>query len=281
MAGEGSRVGTFVKGKAGGMVPWNHPDADPTEAAAHQNNPVNAAPNGQKTFGMSSSSQYPAGQPQTQQQAVTGAVTVGSTPQAGQQTNVAGAFQNAMVQKLTGGGAPINAQNPAIAPAIQANQLAGQRSQERARNLAAERASAGGYNNSGAFDSQLFGLEQARGEQEAGFEGAMVRDLAKQQSQEILAALGLSGGALGQVAGQDLQRYGIDTDAALRREGLGAQTALGGRELDIRDRLGSGQLNLGLLSALLNNEQFGQRLGADLGMFGANLDAINYRSLLG
>jgi hypothetical protein len=45
--------------------------------------------------------------------------------------------------------------------------------------------------------------------------------------------------------------------------------------------LGSGQLNLGLLSALLNDQQFGQNLGAQLGMFGANLNQSALLSLIG
>jgi len=99
--------------------------------------------------------------------------------------------------------------------------------------------------------------------------------------------------------GLGLQRYGMDQDADLRRQGLTlqgelgrgdldvrrhasqGQLDLGGRELGLRDKLGSGQLNLGLLGTLLNNDQFKQQLGANLGMFGAGLNQQALLSLLG
>lgn len=259
--------------------------------------------------------------------------TLTTTPVQGPPATVASAFQQALLRRLTA--APPTADSAEIAPALQANRLAEQRGQERNRALLAERAAKGGYDSSGAFDSQLMGLEEGRAAREAAYEADAIRGLGNRQAEELLAALALSGGMLGQNdaldlqrygidtsaglqrSGQDLQRYGIDTsaglqrgsqdlqrygidtsaglersgqdiqrhgidqDAALRREGLGMQAGLGGRELDLRDRLGSGQLNLGLLSALLNDQQFGQQLGANLGMFGASLNQQALLSLLG
>jgi hypothetical protein len=211
------------------------------------------------------------------------------TPQ-GPQNTVTGAFQQALMSQMSQG--PITAQDPTLKPAIQANQLAEQRGAERSRGLLAEMAAREGFSDSGAFDSQALGIEQNRAQREGAFEGGLVADRAKQQQQRTLQLLALTGGmlsdqdrmALQQQLAQlqnQTQRYGIDTDASLRREGLGAQTSLGGRELDIRDKLGSGQLNLGLLSALLNDQQFGQNLGAQLGMFGANLNQSALLSLIG
>jgi len=211
--------------------------------------------------------------PQNLNQALTGQSTVGQQPQAGQQTNVAAAYQSALVNKLTGGGAPIDAQNPAIKGSIDANRLAEQRGMERNRALLAERAAAGGYNDSGAFDSQLLGLGQDRAAREGAFEGAALRDLERQQASEILAAIQLAQGGLGQLSAQDLQRFGIDTDAQLRREGLGVQANLGGRDIDLRRDLGMGNLNLGLLGLLSQNDQFGKQLSANTGMFNATQDA--------
>lgn len=219
------------------------------------------------------------------QHALTGTATPGQQTAQGQPATVTGAFQQALLNRLAPG--PINAQNPEIAPAIQANQLAEQRGQERQRSLLAERAAAGGYSGSSGFDTQLRQLEQGRTQREGEFEANAIQGLGNRQAQELMAALGLGGQMLGQQDalglqryGMDqsnaLQRYGIDTDAQLRREGYGLQGNLGGRELDIRDRLGSGQLNLGLLAQLLGNEQFGQQLGANLGMFGADL---NFRTM--
>lgn len=216
---------------------------------------------------------------QTASQAVTQNATVGATPQQGSQTNVAGAYQQAMVNKLAP--APVNAQNPAVKQSIDANRLAGQRGFERDRNMLAERAAAGGYDGSGAFDSQLLGLAQNRTAREGAYEGQALGQLQRDQDNQIMAALGMGGQMLGQQGSLDLQRYGIDTDAALRREGLGSQSALGGRELDIRDRLGTGNLNLGLLGLLQGGDQFGQSLGAQLGMFNANRSSQDMLGILG
>jgi hypothetical protein len=62
----------------------------------------------------------------------------------------------------------------------------------------------------------------------------------------------------------------FDKDAALKDKGITTQADLGGRDLSLRDKLGSGQLNLGLLSQLMQNDQFGKNLGANLGMFNSN-----------
>lgn len=214
----------------------------------------------------------------TSQQAVTAPATVGGqTPQGGQ-TNVAASFQQALVNKLNP--APVNAQNPAVAGSINANRLAEQRGLERSRGLAAERAHAGGYNDSGPFDSQLFGMEQARSAREGAFEGQQLQDLQKQQSQEMMAALALGGGHLIDQDKLGLSRYGIDTDAALRREGLGVQGSLGNRDLDLRGELGRGNLNLGLLSLLSGNDNFDKELAGRLGMHNSQMDNNFWTSIL-
>ena len=65
----------------------------------------------------------------------------------------------------------------------------------------------------------------------------------------------------------------FDVDAELRRMGIDSQTALGGRDLDLRDKLGSGSLMMQYLQALIGNSNFKDNLGANIGMF-------NQKSLL-
>ena len=257
--------GVFING---GWVPANHPLAQQAQASATAA-PAGAAP--------AQAASTPA--PQTAGQALTNPATVGAQPAQGHPATVAGAFQQALLNRLSP--APVNAQNPEIAPAITANQLAEQRAEERARRSLAEMAAREGWSDSGAFDSQLLGLMQNRAQREGAFEGSLVQGLGDRQARDLMTSLAMGGQLLSDQDRLALQRYGIDTDAALRREGLGAQTSLGGRELDIRDRLGSGQLNLGLLGALLQNEQVGQNLGANLGMFSAGLNQNALLSLLG
>jgi hypothetical protein len=215
----------------------------------------------------------------TAAQATGTTATVGQTAPQGAPTTIAQSFQQALVNRLNP--QPINAQNSQIAPAIEANKLAEQRGMERNRNLLAERSAANGTSNSGGFESQLLGLGQDRAAREGQFAGNAVADLGRQQQQDITSALAMGGNLLGDQQRMDLQKQLADLDAQLRREGLGAQTSLGNRDIDLRSRLGEGQLNLGLLSALLNNDQFGRSLDQNALQFGAGLDQQGLLGILG
>jgi hypothetical protein len=193
--------------------------------------------------------------PQTSQQAVTGTGTVGTQLQPGQQTTVAGAFQQALLNKL--GQGPVTAQSPQVQPAIQANQLAEQRGLERNRQLLAEQNAASGINMSGGNNAMQRGLVADSAMRQGQFAGNAIQDA------------------------QRLQRYGIDLDAQLRREGLGATTSLGEQDLALRQLLGTGNLNLGLLGLLQGGQQFGQQLGLTAGIEGARLNQAALATLLG
>jgi len=73
----------------------------------------------------------------------------------------------------------------------------------------------------------------------------------------------------------------FDVDAELKRLGINQQSDLGRGDLDLRRFLGEGNMNLGLLSALMQNQQFGQGLGAQLGMFNSGQNNNLLQSLLG
>ena len=222
----------------------------------------------------------PVGGPITNAQQVTNTTAnVGQTTAQGAPTTVAQSFQQALVNRLNP--QPINAQNSQIAPAIEANKLAEQRGFERNRNLLAERAAANGTSGSGGFETGLLGLAQDRAAREGQFEGNAVMNLGNQQRQDLTSALALGGNLLGDQQRMDLQRQLAELDAQLRREGLGAQTSLGNRDIDLRSRLGEGQLNLGLLSALLSNDQFGRNLDQNALQFGASLDQSGLLGILG
>jgi hypothetical protein len=217
------------------------------------------------------------GQPTTQQQVLNGQTTVGGQTAQGSPTTVAGAFQQALVNRL----APqdITSNNPAIKGSIDANRAAESRGLQRTQGLLAERAAA-----TGQAGAQETGLRQAAGEsagRQGAFEGNALYGLHQQQQNDLTSALGMGGQLLSDQQKQDLQRYGIDLDAALRREGLGAQTSLGNRELDIRDSLGRGNLGLGYAGLAQGGQQFGQQLGANLGIEQARLNQSALLALLG
>jgi hypothetical protein len=191
------------------------------------------------------------------------------------------AFKDALMKLLTPG--EVSADSPSLKPALDANHLAEQRSFESNRNMLAERAAANGTNGSGGFETGLTGLAEDRAQREGQFAGDAVTHAKDQQTASLLAALGIGGNfnaanadraQKGDQFGKSLeeQRRAADIDAEMKRLGISSQTDLGNKDLSLRDKLGSGQLNLGLLSQLSNNSNFKDNLGATMGMH--NQDAI-------
>jgi hypothetical protein len=217
--------------------------------------------------------------PTNAQQAITQQANVGSQANPGQPATVAGSFQQALINKLN---APrMNVNSPEVQPQIQAQQLTSQRGFERDRAMLAEQNAANGTNNSGGANAQVRGLAQGRAERDSTFAGNAVADANKLQSAELMAALGLGGNLLNQIDSRDLTRYGIDQDAQLRREGLGATSALGQGDLALRDKLGTGNLNLGLASLLQGGDQFNSSLSSNNAQFSAGLNQQALLSMLG
>jgi hypothetical protein len=212
---------------------------------------------------------------------VTGTATTsgGQIPQ-GAPTTVAQSFQQSLVNRLNQ--APLSASSPEVAPAIEANKLQEQRGFERNRNLLAERnAAVNGGSPSGGFETGLTGLAQDRAGREGSFAGNAVMQASQERGINDRAAMASASDLLGGNANRAQQQHMADQDAQLRREGLNAQTSLGQGDLDLRGKLGSGQLNLGLLSALLNNRQFNDQLGQNGAIAGQGFDTQTLLGLLG
>ena len=213
----------------------------------------------------------PAAGPTTAKEALTSAPP--ATP-----TTAAGAFQTALLGKLTA--PPPTAQSAELQPALAANRLSEQRGFERDRAMLAERSAAQGFDNGGGFETGLLGLAQNRAQREGAFEGQAVADLGRRQAAELMAALSLTGGMLGESdrlalqdklgSGQlDLQRLlglgGLEN----QRLGITTQGALGRDELGLRRELGLGQLDLGRAG-----------LGLQAGLGQANLNQQGLLALL-
>jgi hypothetical protein len=210
------------------------------------------------------------------------------TPPAG--NTIASSFRDALVSKLNPGA--VNASNPAIAPAIEANKLAEQRGMESSRNLLAERAAKDGTDASGGFDTQLTGLAQDRAAREGQFAGNAVQHLQDQQNSDLMAALGLSNSTLQANANRDQQgsQFGqtlaeqareANQSAENQKLGINTQSSLGQGDLSLRGRLGEGQLNLGLAGLLQGGDQFTRQLNQQGSQFGAGLDQQGLLGLLG
>lgn len=208
-----------------------------------------------------------------------GAGTTGTGAGTNTQT-VAGAFQNALLQRLNANPAQLNAQNPEIRGSINANRVAEQRAMERARAQMAESATSQGLDRN-AFDTGLTGLNQSRAEREGAFEGNAIMQLGNRQAQELSQAIQIAAAQGDNQAARELQERLAQLQATLSREEIGLRGRLGSQELELRNRLGSGQLNLGLLGLLQGGQQFNQNLGAQLGQFGAGLNQQALLQMLG
>jgi hypothetical protein len=254
-----------------GWVPPGHPHAwtppaTPAAGAAPATPGAPAATGGTPT-------------PTTAIGALTGQAAVGGQPAQGSQATAAGAFQQALLNRLAPEQA--TAQSAELQPALKANRLAEQRGMERDRAMLAERAAANGTSNSGGFETGLAGLAQARSGREGQYEADAVTGLddKNRQSQQIMAQL--AGGMLSQADQQELQRYLGNQANDTSRLGITTQGSLGQGDLALRGRLGEGQLNLGLLQALMGNEQFGQSEAGTNARFGAGLNQQALLSMLG
>jgi hypothetical protein len=237
------------------------------------------APSGTGDFGNDVVGTAVSGPITTQQQVGSTTAPVGGSINQGAPATVAQSFQQALVNRLNP--QSISAQSPEVAGAIQANNLSEQRAFSRDRNMLAERAAAQGFNNGGGFETGLSGLAQNRAQREGQFAGSAIQQAQRDQDMNTRSAMAQAAGLLSGNANLSQQQQLAELDAALRREGLGAQTALGNRDIDLRSRLGEGQLNLGLLTALLGNDQFGRSLAQQGAQFGAGLDQSGLLALLG
>lgn len=212
----------------------------------------------------------------------------GLTP--GDTTQIGGQFKDALLKMLNDNQQEPTINDPALKGQADAYSLAQTRAKERARSALAERmAGEGGQGtSSGAFSNDLVGLEQQQGENEAGYNAGLVGTELQNRRNQLMAAATLAGNTLNAEEQRALQKQIADVDAAIRREGLkeqgresdidaelkrlgiNTQAALGTEDNAIRRLATTGQLNLGLLQALMQNQQFGQSLGADLGKFNAS-----------
>jgi hypothetical protein len=212
-------------------------------------------------------------------QQATNAQTYSATPAAAPTNNttnqgVQDVTRNTYLRLATQG--PVDRNNPNVRAQADAYGANVERARRQSVNEAAERM---GPYASGALDNERRLSFERAGQATGTFESELVGREIQNQRQEVMQALGAMGGMISDDQRRALEERLADLDAALRREGLGAQTALGNRDLDIRDRLGQGDLNLRGLIAALQNRQFGQDLGFRIGATEAELNNSALRGL--
>ena len=105
------------------------------------------------------------------------------------------------------------------------------------------------------------------------FEAELVGRELQSRRDEIKNALGSLGGMIDNDQRNALQRELAALDAAIKRESLAQTGSLGSQDLSLRNKLGTGALNIDLIRTLLQNQQFGTSTGVDMGQFEALLRA--------
>jgi hypothetical protein len=140
---------------------------------------------------------------------------------------------------------------------------------------------------SGGNDALSRGILADSASRQGQYAGGLLQHASDLQNQDLLAALGLGGNALqsGQQNSQFLQnlteqaRQANQTNAT-QNLGINTQGSLGTQDINLRSRLGDQQSNLGLLQALLGNQQFNNSLSQNANQFGLTNDSNNFANLL-
>lgn len=125
----------------------------------------------------------------------------------------------------------VDAESLRHTPQFQAEQLGGQRAEERQRAQLAERASAEGWSDSGGMDTQLQGIRTARGENEANFLGNLATSQMQDNRDRLLAGISAATQSGQFQQAQALQLELANLDAAIRRETLSQQQSQFGDSL--------------------------------------------------
>jgi hypothetical protein len=145
-----------------------------------------------------------------------------------------------------------------------------ERARRNAHDDTAQAAFAAGLGGSGAVSTEQRMADEAAFRDIGQFEAELVGRELQSRRAEVAGAIEQLGNTISDEQKLALQRELAALDAAIKREGLAVESSLGSTDLTLRDKLGTGALNVDLLTTLLNNHQFDKGLGFDIGNAEAN-----------
>jgi hypothetical protein len=108
-------------------------------------------------------------------------------------------------------------------------------------------------------------IAERAAQQRGNFEADLVRQDLQQQRADVENALKALTGMIDADQTRRLQERLAELDAQLKTASLNASTGLGTQELALKDRLGMAGINVDLLGKLLQNQQFNNNLGFEMG----------------
>lgn len=252
MADQDPFGGNGVKLATGEWVPKDHPlaqqgTATPATSAA-------PAPGTPGTPGATSIGQQ-----------ATNAQTYSSTPGAAPLANTTNqgtqdVTRNSYLQRATQG-TTIDRNDPNFKQQTDAFNAGVERQKRDYLTDAAERYSAKGMGDSGAMENERRMAAERAGQAQGSFEAQLVGRELENRRKEITDALGNLRGMISGDQQLALQKELAQIDAQLKQAGLTQSGDLGARELALKDKLGTGGLNIDLMRLLQQGQQFGDTLG--------------------
>jgi hypothetical protein len=163
-------------------------------------------------------------------------------------------FRDALLGQLSTNPNNVKLTDADLAPQVRAYQDAQDRQMTRTQRELAEQGFASGMTHSGAYDTELAQARQQQGESTSKFNADLLSNAKKDRMAALFQALGIGGNLL-------------TSDASLK-----LQEKLGMSDIDLRRQLGTGQLSLGLLQALLGDRANNNQLGLSAAQIAAGID---------
>lgn len=213
----------------------------------------------------------------------TSPATAAANPQAAQQETTTAGLQALIRDSLIN---QMNTQAPTIqdrnlAPAMSAFSAAQNKATARQVNQNAEAFGAAGLESSGARLAADRGAIEQQGLAEGQFGSQLVLGELNAQRQQAQQALQSALALNDQDLARRLQERLGQLNATVQRESLAQTGRLGDADLALRNRLGTGNLNLGLLGLIQQGRQFNDSLGFNIANAEAMLNNNAVRTLLG
>ncbi len=166
-----------------------------------------------------------------------------------------------------------------IQPAVNAYGQQQSRVTDDERAALQERLAQQGLTSSGASDTGTAQIYEQAATDRAGFASKLAISQMQARQQQLMQALQLGAGVLTDDQKNMLTKELGDIDAALRGRAIDVQSSLGQGSLSNQLTLGQGQLSLGLLEALLGNQQANNTLGFNIGAYTQNQNTNPFTGL--
>lgn len=164
------------------------------------------------------------------------------------------AVQNAILSALQEGQKPVDGNDPTVAPILAAMNQKAQRAKDYNQQQLAERLASQNLLHSGAMDVGTAGYNQSVDEAQSQQTAQVMTQLLTDRRNRLMQALQLGANYLNADQGRQLQAELANVNSALQT-------------FSVKSGLG-----LGMLGSLLNNQQFYDQLGTQLGEFNAGLN---------